>query len=102
MHFGLTDEQNLLQNTLRRFTAEQVSAPRLRELFERGAGFDETIWQSAAEIGLCGLTIPEQFGGAGLSFLDLALAFEVLGEACVEAGRHSPPEVLPFLPQNHP
>ena len=83
MHFGLTDEQNLLQNTLRRFTAEQVSASRLREMFDRGAGFDDAIWKGAAEIGLCGLTIPEQFGGAGLPFLDLALAFEVLGEAAV-------------------
>lgn len=83
MHFGLTDEQNLLQNTLRRFTAEQVPTSRLREIFDGGAGLDKTIWKNAAEIGLCGLTVPEQFGGAGLAFLDLALAFEVLGEAAV-------------------
>jgi alkylation response protein AidB-like acyl-CoA dehydrogenase len=83
VHFGLTDEQNLLQNTLRRFTAEEVSAPRLRELFDEGAGFDPTIWKSAAAIGLCGLTVPERFGGADLELLDLALAFEVLGEAAV-------------------
>ncbi|MFK7897140.1 MAG: acyl-CoA dehydrogenase family protein [Myxococcota bacterium] len=83
MHFGLTDEQNLLQNTLRRFTADEVSAPRLREIFDEGRGFDPSIWKAASEIGLCGLIVPEAYGGAGLDLLDLALAFEILGEAAV-------------------
>ncbi len=83
MHFGLTDEQDLLQESLRRFTADVLPANRLRALFDAGRGFDEAIWQGAAQVGLCGLTVPEAYGGAGLELLDQALAFEVLGEAAL-------------------
>ncbi len=83
MHFGLTDEQQLLQATLREYAAKELPPPRLREIFETGDGFDASLWQSAADVGVCGLVIPERFGGAGLELLDLALAFEVLGEAAM-------------------
>ena len=83
MHFGLTEEQGLLQESLRRFAAEVLPASRLRVLFDAGLGFDDTLWQGAAKLGLCGLTVPEEYGGAGLELLDQALAFEVLGEAAL-------------------
>lgn len=81
MHFGLTEEQELLQETLRRFASETLPPNRLREQFDLGTGFDAEFWRGAAEVGLTGLVVPEAFGGAGLELLDLALAFEVLGEA---------------------
>ena len=80
MHFGLTEEQLLLQDTLRRMSVEQMPADRRRECFDAGSGFDEALWQAAAQVGLPGLVVPEEYGGAGLELLDLALAFEVLGE----------------------
>lgn len=83
MHFGLTEEQELLQESVRRFAAEALPANRLRALFEAASGFDEDLWQGAAKIGLGGLTVPEEYGGAGLELLDQALAFEVLGEAAM-------------------
>lgn len=83
MHFGLTDEQKLLQATLRDYAARELPAPRLRELFEHGGGWDDATWRGASTIGLPGLVVPEAYGGAGLELLDLALAFEVLGEAAV-------------------
>lgn len=83
MHFGLTEEQELLQETLRRFTGHELPPNRLRELFDAGNGFDDDIWRRAAEMGLCGLTVPQAFGGSGLELLDQALAFEVLGESAV-------------------
>jgi len=81
MHFGLTEEQDLLQETLRRFTGEALPPNRLRELFNAGEGFDEDLWRGAAKLGLCGLVVPESLGGAGLELLDQALACEVLGES---------------------
>jgi alkylation response protein AidB-like acyl-CoA dehydrogenase len=81
MHFGLTEEQDLLQETLRRFMAENLPPQRLRDLFDEGSGFDEVLWRGAAEVGLAGLIVEEEYGGSGLEMLDLALAFEVLGEA---------------------
>ena len=62
MHFGLTEEQTLLQETLRKFTAQELPAPRLRELFDAGAGFDGTLWRAAAEVGLTGLTVSADHG----------------------------------------
>ena len=38
MHFGLTEEQQLLQATLREYTAKELPPPRLREIFETGDG----------------------------------------------------------------
>lgn len=83
MHFGLTDEQKLLQATLRDFAAKELPAPRLRELFDEGVGYDSALWQGAAAIGVAGLVVPESHGGAGLELLDLALVSEVLGESAL-------------------
>lgn len=83
MHFGLTEEQVLLQESVRRFASEALPAARRRALFDEGRGFDESLWRGAAELGLCGLTVASDFGGAGLELLDQALAFEVLGEAAL-------------------
>ena len=80
MHFGLTEEQTLLQETLRHFVQEEMPPQRLRDCFDEGTGFDEALWRAAVGVGLQGLAIPEEYGGAGLEMLDLALAFEVLGE----------------------
>ncbi len=83
MHFGLTDEQKLLQATLREFAAKELPAPRLRELFDAGVGHDPGLWRGLAEVGLSGLVVPEAHGGAGLELLDMALASEVLGETAM-------------------
>ena len=83
MHFGLTEDQELLQATLREFAAKELPAPRLREIFDEGRGWDEALWRAAAGVGLPGLMVPERYGGAGLELLELALAFEVIGEAAM-------------------
>jgi len=81
MHFGLTEERTLLQETLRHFASEELPTARLRECFDAGKGFDESLWRAAAGVGLQGLIVPEEYGGSELEMLDLALAFEVLGDA---------------------
>lgn len=80
MHFGLTDEQELLQQAVRDFARGDLPAAKLRVMFDEGTAFDDALWRGAAEVGIQGLAVPERFGGAGLELLDLALAFEVLGE----------------------
>ena len=83
MHFGLSEEQELLQETIRGFVAGECPPPRLRELFDAGTGHDATLWKGLAEIGLPGLAIAEEYGGAGMELIDLALAFEELGAGCL-------------------
>jgi alkylation response protein AidB-like acyl-CoA dehydrogenase len=83
VHFGLSEEQVLLQQTLRQLAAKELPPPRRREIFDAGDGWDEQLWRQLAEVGLTGLVVPPELGGSGLELLDLALAFEVLGEAAM-------------------
>jgi len=79
MHFGLTDEQQLLQETVRGFVAGECPPPRLRKLLDAGSGHDPALWKGLAEMGVAGLTVPEAQGGAGLGLLELALVMEEVG-----------------------
>jgi len=83
MDFGLGEEQEMLQETLRGFAQSECPTTRLRELFDEGRGHDEALWSALSEMGISGLIIPEEHGGAGLEVLDLALVAEVLGEAAM-------------------
>jgi len=81
--FGLSEEQRLLQATIRGFAEKECPLPRLREHFERGDGSDTVLWKGLAGIGLAGLALPEEHGGSDLEVLDLALVAEVLGESAL-------------------
>ncbi|MEZ4330351.1 MAG: acyl-CoA dehydrogenase family protein [Myxococcota bacterium] len=81
MDFGLSEEQEMLRETLRGFAEKECPTTRVRELFDVGAGHDPALWSGLVEMGLAGLAVPEELGGAGLELLDVALAAEVLGWA---------------------
>jgi alkylation response protein AidB-like acyl-CoA dehydrogenase len=83
MHFGLTEEQELLQEALRGFVQGECPPTRLRELFDAGTGHDGALWNGLAEMGITGLVVPESYGGAGLEVLELALVAEVLGDGAL-------------------
>jgi alkylation response protein AidB-like acyl-CoA dehydrogenase len=85
MDFGLSDEQELLVETVRGFVANECPPTRLREIFDGDAPYDEDIWRGMLEMGLGGLAIPDAHGGAGLEVIDLALVAEILGEGAVPA-----------------
>ncbi len=80
MDYELSDAHKLIQNTARRIAREKV-APRAAELDESGE-YPHDIFQTFAEAGLLGLTIPEQYGGSGAGFLALALAVEETAKHC--------------------
>ena len=62
MHFGLSEEQELLQETVRGFAEAEFPRQRLREVFDSGAGHDDAVSQGLAEMGITGLVVPEAFG----------------------------------------
>jgi alkylation response protein AidB-like acyl-CoA dehydrogenase len=83
MDFGLSEEQHLLQDTIRGFAAMECPIARLRERFEEGGGCDAALWKGLVEMGVAGLALPASNGGSDLEVLDLALVSEVLGESAL-------------------
>ena len=81
MDFGLSDEQRLLQDTIRKLLGAEFPTARAREISKTPSAHDPTLWKSLAESGALGALIPEQHGGAGLSFLDAMLVAEEIGRA---------------------
>ena len=61
--FDLSEEHTLLEQTVRDWGAREV-APRIREL-DRAHKFDRGILPQMAELGLLGVSVPAQYGGAG-------------------------------------
>ena len=76
MNFGLTDEQELIRRTVRDFAESRV-APVAEEL-DREARFPYELVAELAELGLMGLPIPEEYGGAGGDTVSYAITIEEL------------------------
>jgi len=81
MNFGLSEDQVLLKDTIKRFLDEQCPPPRVRAIMETDSGHDADLWQGLVDLGIAGLAIPAELGGSGLELLDLALVAEELGYA---------------------
>jgi hypothetical protein len=85
MDFGLTDEQKLLEQTLRRLLAEAAPPSRVREIMNGETAHDAKLWAQLAELGIAGILVPESQGGGGLQMLDAALAMQSLGHGATPA-----------------
>lgn len=77
--FTVTEEQQLLRSMAREFAEDQGASARVREVMLGDEGLDAAAYQQLAELGLTGLTIPEEYGGGGASAVELAIVFEELG-----------------------
>jgi alkylation response protein AidB-like acyl-CoA dehydrogenase len=89
VRLAFTEEQDSLRSVVRDFLADTCPEAEVRRLMETEAGFDAGVWtQLSRQLGLCGLAVPEEFGGAGCSFVEVGVVLEELGASL--AG-------LPFL-----
>jgi butyryl-CoA dehydrogenase len=84
MRIELTEEQKMLQDAVRRFSAEVVK-PRAKEIDETGE-FPRSFFDQAGELGLAGVAIPEEYGGAGMDALAYALVIEEVSRVCATSG----------------
>ena len=84
MDFELSQEQKILQKTVRDFCAREI-IPRAAEWNEE-ARFPHEIIEPLAELGVLGIQIPDRYGGAGMGMLDLAVAVEEIGRADASVG----------------
>jgi alkylation response protein AidB-like acyl-CoA dehydrogenase len=79
MDFGLSEEQRLLEQTVRRFLDDELPISRVRDGIESGPAIDEIAWRGLAALGVAGCLVPEEHGGAELSLLDAAVIATALG-----------------------
>ena len=93
MDFGLSEEQEMLQETVRGFVENECPVTRLREIFDGEEGADPAHWKGLVEMGIAGLAIPEEHGGAGLELIDLALVAD-LAVAKLRRPAHGAPRAL--------
>ncbi|MER5224575.1 acyl-CoA dehydrogenase family protein [Streptomyces flaveus] len=80
MALVFTEEQNALREAVRKFTGDRFSSERTRALMETPDGHDPDTWKLMAEqLGLQGLTVPEELGGSGASVVEQAVVLEEMG-----------------------
>jgi len=80
----LTEDEQLFRENVRRFAEESIR-PLVREMDERGS-FDHSLIEQFHRLGLMGIEIPEQYGGAGGTFFESILAVEELSRVDPSAG----------------
>jgi len=81
MDFGLSEDQLLLKDTIKRFLAEQCPTTRVRRIMEGEPALARELWTQLAELGVAGVVIPAAHDGLERELLDLALVSEELGYA---------------------
>ena len=81
MNFDFSDEQKQLRDEARRFLSENSTPKHVRAILEGKDTYDRALWKGLAELGLIGVAIPEEFGGAGAGRLELCVVAEELGRA---------------------
>jgi len=81
----LSEEQELLARTAREFVNGKSPLTRIRRLRDAQdpTGFSRELWREMAELGWLGILLPEEYGGAGLGYMELMVVMEQLGRGLV-------------------
>lgn len=81
MNLDFSDDQKQLQEQVRRFLADRCPPSAVRAILEGPEPFDRALYKGLGDLGVLGAAIPEEYGGVGLSHLELCLVAEELGRA---------------------
>jgi len=84
VNLDLTEEQQLLLRSVREFAEAEVK-PHAKEIDETGR-FPLDTFKKAAELGLTGIAIPENYGGAGMDHVSYAIVIEEISRVCASTG----------------
>ena len=84
MDFGLGETADMMRDTVRNFSADVV-APRAGEIDESN-DFPRDLWPKLGELGLLGVTVEEEYGGAGMGYTEHVIAMEELSRASAAVG----------------
>jgi len=80
VRLAFTEEHESLRAMVRDFLSDRSPESEVRRLMDTDDGFDPDVWHRlGSDLGLCGLTVPEKYGGAGANFVELGVVLEELG-----------------------
>ncbi|MDB5609023.1 MAG: hypothetical protein JWP25_5923 [Bradyrhizobium sp.] len=81
MALVLTEEQSMLRDSARGLISDKAPVSHLRQLRDAkdASGFSRELWKTFAEMGFCGLLVPEEFGGSGLGSVEAGVVMEEIG-----------------------
>ncbi|MDX1467214.1 MAG: isovaleryl-CoA dehydrogenase, partial [Halomonas sp.] len=84
LDFGLDDELNMLRDHVNAFARDEI-APRAAEIDEKNE-FPSDLWQKFGDMGLLGITVPDEDGGSGMGYLAHCIAMEEISRASASVG----------------
>lgn len=85
MDFTFTDDQLLFQESVRDFLVNEVTPEKVRELWSADTGRSSELWSQLVELGLTAMTVPEAYGGLGMTELDFVLLAQECGYVALPA-----------------
>jgi alkylation response protein AidB-like acyl-CoA dehydrogenase len=81
MQFGLSESQEFLKDSARKFFAGECPSAEMRRLMETDTAYDAALWSKLTYQGYTGIIFPEEYGGVGLGKVELMLLMEEAGRA---------------------
>jgi isovaleryl-CoA dehydrogenase len=84
LNFDLGETADLLRDAVRSFAAAEI-APHAAEI-DRSNQFPMDLWRKLGDLGVLGVTVPEEYGGAGLGYLEHVVAMEEISRASASVG----------------
>lgn len=83
MDFGLNEDQETLAKYAREFLSNECPTTLVRRMMEDDTAYDRAFYAHMAQLGWMGIAIPESYGGQGMTWLELAVLLEEMGQALV-------------------
>ena len=83
MDLGLNEVQQMLKSSAQEFLSRECPLTLVRAMEEDPRGYTDELWRQIVGLGWTGLVFPEQYGGTGGDFLDLAVLLEEMGRSLV-------------------
>ncbi len=98
MEFVFSEDQKLLQQTVRDFLEGECTVEHVRAMWDTETGRSPEFWAKLAEIGVPGLLVPDEHGGLGMNEIDMVLVLEETGRAgLAEPVIHTAAVAVPLL-----
>ncbi len=83
MNLDFSEDQRILRKAAKDFFVRECPQLLIRSMREHETGHDAILWGKMADLGWLGVIVPEEYGGTGGTFLDLAVILEAMGEVCL-------------------